>query len=609
MHVVATAGHVDHGKSTLVRALTGMEPDRFAEEQRRGLTIDLGFAWTSLGDAVLAVVDVPGHERFVPTMLAGVGPVPAALLVVAADGGWMPQTQEHLDALHALGVRHGLLVVTRCDLADPGPAIAQAHDRLRGTTLEAIPVVPVSALTGAGMPALRVALTRLTAGLPEADPAAAVRLWIDRAFTIRGAGTVVTGTLGAGTLRTGDRLELTGSQAMSMQTMSVRALQSLDRPVTLARGVSRVAVNLRGVSVESLSRGDALTTPGTHWRTDVIDVRRRPNPGAPSQDRLPAQCLLHVGSAQRTVRLRPLGPDTIRLQLRGALPLRIGDVGLLRDAGRHQVLGGVTVLDVDPPALRRRGAARARAEQLADMDGRPGATGELARRGFVQADRLRRMGVPEPAVSDLAAAVPSDGEWLIDPCRAVTLTKALRQLLTQHAREHPLERGLPLELARHRLELPTRALLPTLVEPPLQLSEGRVVDTTQDPAALPPAVAAGVSAILDDLADSPFAAPPAHRLVELGLGPRELAAAVRVGALERVGDGIYLAPGALAHAAAALRALPQPFTVSQARQAWGTSRRVALPLVARLDEAGVTVRADDDTRTLGHADLPRTDDP
>ena len=201
MQVIATAGHVDHGKSALVRALTGMEPDRWAEERRRGLTIDLGFAWMTLpgGDRV-AFVDVPGHERFVPNMLAGVGPVPAVLLVVAADGGWMPQSAEHLAAIDAVGIRHGLLAVTRCDLADPGPATRQALDLVSRTSLGAVEAVAVSAVTGAGLAELRDALARLVAALPAPDPAAPVRLWVDRSFSIRGSGTVVTGTLPAGTV-------------------------------------------------------------------------------------------------------------------------------------------------------------------------------------------------------------------------------------------------------------------------------------------------------------------------------------------------------------------------------------------------------------------------
>jgi len=232
MHVIATAGHVDHGKSTLVRALTGMEPDRWAEERRRGMTIDLGFAWTALPSGeIVAFVDVPGHERFVPNMLAGIGPVPAALVVVAADEGWMPQSAEHLAALHALGVRYGLLAVTRTDLADPVPAMERARAEIAATSLGSVEAVAVSGATGEGLDALRSALDRLVAGLPAPDPVAPVRLWVDRSFTIRGSGTVVTGTLGAGSIRVGDALELAASHRLAVRSSPVPSAPAASTPV------------------------------------------------------------------------------------------------------------------------------------------------------------------------------------------------------------------------------------------------------------------------------------------------------------------------------------------------------------------------------------------
>uniref|UniRef100_UPI00196402BC GTP-binding protein n=1 Tax=Nonomuraea lactucae TaxID=2249762 RepID=UPI00196402BC len=341
MHVVATAGHVDHGKSTLVRALTGMEPDRLAEERRRGLTIELGYAWTALPSGRrLAFVDVPGHERFLGTMLAGVGPVPAVMFVVAADEGWMPQSEEHLVALEALGVRHCLLVVTRADLADPAPATREAGARLAaalgagsrggsGTgqghmgqgragqdqtgqgragqdqTGQGRAVV-VSGRTGQGLEELREALDRLVAALPPPDPEAPVRLWIDRAFSVTGSGTVVTGTLPAGTVSVGDELLLAG------EPVRVRALESLKEPIDTVTGVARVAVNLRGH--DPPERGQALVTPGQWTYTDSVDVRitlvgrhadtrpaLEPGPGSGSAGQegraLPGRLTAHIGSA------------------------------------------------------------------------------------------------------------------------------------------------------------------------------------------------------------------------------------------------------------------------------------------------------------------------
>src|SRR5215468_5975134 len=235
MQVIATAGHVDHGKSTLVRALTGMEPDRWEAERRRGLSIDLGFAWLTLPSGErLAFVDVPGHERFVPNMLAGVGPVPAVMFVVAADGGWMPQSAEHLAAIDALAISRGLLVVTRADLADPAPALRDAAERIRGTSLGRVDALAVSGVTGQGLPELRAALDRLAASLPASDPGAPVRLWVDRAFSIRGSGTVVTGTLPAGTIGAGDELLV----APSLRPVRVRGIQTLKEQAERVSGVA-----------------------------------------------------------------------------------------------------------------------------------------------------------------------------------------------------------------------------------------------------------------------------------------------------------------------------------------------------------------------------------
>jgi selenocysteine-specific elongation factor len=592
VHVLATAGHVDHGKSTLVRALTGMEPDRYAEERRRGLTLDLGFAWTTLGDEVVALVDVPGHERFVTTMLAGIGPVPAVLFVVAADGGWMPQSQEHLDALDALGVRHGLLVVTRCDLAEPGPTLAAARSRLAGTSLAAVPHVAVSAASGTGMDDLRAALLRLVRSLPAPDLTAPVRLWVDRSFSITGAGTVVTGTLPAGTLRRGDRLHLPGHGEMT-----VRGLQTLGGDVAEVAATARVAVNLRGVTREQVRRGDALLTPGRHVETTLVDVRVR---GTAAAD-LPPECLLHLGSAGVTVQVRPLGDGLARLRLATPLPLRTGDRGLLRDPGRHLVLGGLTVLDVDPPALRRRGAARQRAEVLARVTGVPDAAGELERRQVVRRDHLLALGVPPEQVTALAREVVGDRDWLVSPPRVEAARRALPGEVAAWLGENPLEEGMPVEAARQRLRLPSARLVAALVRPPLAVRDGRVVHERPAGSAvdqLPRQVRAGVEAVLADLSEAPYAAPEAHRLRDLGLGPRELAAAVRTGALARVGEAVYLTPAAVAAATEPLRALPQPFTLAEARKAWGTSRRVAVPLLQHLDEQGRTRRLPDDSRQL-----------
>jgi selenocysteine-specific elongation factor len=578
--VIATAGHVDHGKSALVRALTGMEPDRWAEERRRGLTIDLGFAWTTLASGRrLAVVDVPGHERFVGNMLAGVGSVPAALVVVAADDGWSAQTAEHVAVLDALGVRHALLAVTKADLADPAPVLADVRERLAATSMGAVPGVAVSALTGDGVPDLVAALEALLARLPAPDPAAPVRLWIDRAFTIRGAGTVVTGTLAAGTVSSGDRLQLGDREVV------VRGVQSLGEPVERATATARVALNLRGVAVEELSRGDALLTPGAFRATDVVDVTLTAEP----EERLPAEPVVHVGSATVGARLRPLDGAVVRLRLSSALPLRVGDRLLLRDPGSRRVLGA-DVLDVDPPELRRRGAARQRAAELAARPaGAAGASAELARRRIVRTEDFVAMGWPVPPDATV------QGPWLVAAGLADELATRVPDVVARYRKLRPLEPGPPADVLRRALDLPDAELLPAVVRPPFVLRDGRMVD---DAAALPPAVQRAVDEIRARLAADPFAAPEAPDLVDAGLGVRELAAAVRSGQLLRIADGVFLAPGVADQARARLAAIPQPFTLSQARQAWATSRRVAVPLMEWLDARGVTVRLPDNTRRL-----------
>ena len=601
MQVVATAGHVDHGKSTLVRALTGMEPDRWAEERRRGMTIDLGFAWTTLpSGAEVAFVDVPGHERFVTTMLAGVGPVPAVLLVVAADEGWMPQSAEHVDALSALGVRHGLLVVTRSDLLEPELAREEALEHLEGTPLAGLASVCVSAASGAGLDDLRAALDDLAAALPVPDPGADVRLWVDRAFTIRGAGTVVTGTLPAGRLRVDDELELLSGEH-GTRRVTVRGLQSLGQPHETVAGVARVAVNLRGVRREAVVRGDVLLTPGA-WRPAAeLDVRLVGVRGAaPDLDDLPEQLTFHAGSAAVAARVRPLGGDLVRLRLRHPVPLRVGDRAVLRDPGRRRVAAGVTVLDVAPPPLRRRGAAARRAVELADVHG-PDAAGELHRRGVARRAELVAMGVPAAEVDALRA--PGAGGHLMDPELASALGERLAAAVAAHDAADPLEPGLPLEAARRALDLPDARLVEVVLrhtggpdgEPgptaALTLRDGRIAALAG--AGLPPAVRAALQELRADLQQRPFDAPEAARLAALGLGSRQLASLVRNGELMRVADGVVLLPGADDRAVEVLATLGSEFTLSAARQALGTTRRVAVPLLELLARTGRTERTAD----------------
>jgi selenocysteine-specific elongation factor len=604
MRVLATAGHVDHGKSALVRALTGMEPDRWEEERRRGLTLDLGFVWTTFdGVGRIAFVDVPGHERFVPTMLAGVGPVPGVVFVVAADQGWQQQSSEHLEILDALGVRHAVLAVTRADLADPEPVRAGALERMAGTSLGKVPSVAVSAVTSSGLDELREEIHKLANALPVPDAGADVRLWLDRVFTVRGHGTVVTGTLAAGTLRTGDRL-LTGDGGAALR---VRGLQALNEPREEVRGVARVAVNVQGTGAGSLRRGDVLLAPDRWLPTGTVDVRlsgataaclsgdaavRVSGETAPG---LPRHVTLHIGTAAVPATVRPLGEDTARLTLTRELPLRVGDRAVLREPGGRRRTRAVTVLDVRPPGLTRRGAARKRAAELAAMTGRPDGEDELRRRRMVRRPDLLAMGVRPPAG-------PVAGDWLADPGHWRRLRERLATEVERHAARHPMDPGLPTEAARRLLDLPERLLVDALAEtrtpgcPPLTRKEGRLYGPGRTGPTLPPPLRAAVDAVRHDLERAPFRAPEAGRLTELGLGRKELAAAVAAGELLRIADGLVLLPGADTRAAAELALLDQPFTLSEARKTLDTTRRVAVPLLELLDAQGRTERVDDRRR-------------
>jgi selenocysteine-specific elongation factor len=533
-------------------------------------------------------------------MLAGVGPVPAVLLVVAADEGWMPQSAEHVDALAALGVRHGLLVVTRSDLMEPELARDEARAHLADTPLADVPAVCVSATTGAGLDALRAALADLAAALPTPDPRADVRLWVDRAFTVRGAGTVVTGTLPAGTVRVDDELELAGA-GHPPRRVSVRGLQSLGEAHDRVAGVARVAVNLRGVPRETVTRGDVLLTPDRWLLAAELDVRlsgtRTSPPGTPPGT-LPEQLTLHLGSAAVPTRVRPLGADTARLRPAHPVPVRIGDRAVLRDPGRRRVAAGLTVLDVAPPPLRRRGAAARRAAELTGMTGTPDAAGELRRRGYARRADLVAMGVPAADVAALRA--PGAGGVLLDPDLATALGARLAAAVAAHDRADPLDPGLPVEAARRALGLPDARLVEVVLRhgagrdgptAGLTVRDGRVAAAAGG--GLPPAVQRALEELRTDLLRDPFHAPETARLAELGLGPRQLASLVRSGALLRIADGVVLLPGADDRAVEVLAGLGPEFTLSAARQALNTTRRVAVPLLELLARTGRAVRTPD----------------
>jgi len=626
MQVIATTGHAGHGKSALVQALTGMVPGRLEEEHPRGPPAGLWQAWLTLpsGDH-LAFVDVPGHERFVGAVAAAVGQVPAVLFVVAADQGWQAQSAEHLAIVDALGISRGLLAVTRADLADPGPVLAQASQLVAASSLGQVEALAVSAVTGQGLPALAAALARLADRLPVPDAGAPVRIWLDGTFAHADGGTVVTGTLPAGTVRLGDELVITPS----MRPVRVQGIQSLGEPVAELAGPARALLGLRGVSDERLGPGMALVQPGRWTLTDVIDVRLAaadvrsadaalggagpdsagPDSAGPDSagpdgaaraglalagrggaPRLPRTVALQAGAARMAARARLLSGRIARLTWREPIPLHVGDRVLLRD----QAVRGAVVLDVAPP-LSRRGAGTSAAADLEAWPDLPLASDLLRRHGLLRASALLAMGIsehPEPVA----------GEWLADPGYWADLAGRLAEAVTAGVGREPPAPGLTVEAARAALGLPERRLVDALVRPPLRRRDGLILLTapgtpggTQE---LSAAAAAAVRVLLADLAAAPFASPDVDRLRRLGLDLQAIGAADRAGLLLRISDQIVLAPGADALAWRILAALPQPFTAAEARQAMRTTRRVAIPLLEFLDRAGVTQRLPDDRRRV-----------
>lgn len=598
--VLATAGHVDHGKSTLVRALTGRDPDRLDQERARGLTIELGYAWTTLpSGAEVAFVDVPGHQRFVGTMLSGLGPAPAVVFVVAADQGWQAQSSEHLAAVQALGVSDGVLVLTRCDLADDERRAAvrqEASRRLVEAGLD-VPAVEVSAVAGTGVEDVLTTLDDLVTRMPKPDPAAPVRLWSDRSFSVPGAGTVVTGTLGAGTVRVGDRLALLDHG--SLREVTVRGLHSQDEAHDAVGPVSRVAANLR--RVDDVGRTVALLTPGAFELASVVDVSLVPvggdAPHALEEVRV-EQATLHVGSVDVPVHVRPLGSDHARLSSGTDLPWRVGDRAILRDPGSRR-LWALRVLDVGPLPLTRRGAARRRGDALHSADGAASAlaTVRLRSRSADRSEVLARLGLPEPE------GAVRQGDWCIDPKSVTTWRDRLTAAVAARHAADPLSAGLPvaeaaraLRLAEHLPAVLGQALVPTLAtDAGFVVGDGRV--RGPDAGGLGPAEA-GVAALEERLRASPFVAPERGDLADLRLGAAELAAAERLGRVLRLPDGVVLLPDAPARAMRLLAGLEQPFTLSAARTALGTTRRVAVPLLEHLDTRGWTRRVDGSLREV-----------
>ncbi len=599
--VIGTAGHVDHGKTALVRALTGVDGDRLPEEKKRGITIELGFArWESPG-VCASVIDVPGHERFVATMVAGAAGIDAVLLVVAADDAVMPQTREHLAICAHLGVARGVIAITKTDLADDDTlalALEDVRDATRGTFLERAEVVHCSARTGAGIEALAAALGRVLAGVERAPATGPVWLPIDRAFARKGHGTVVTGTLVRGAIASGDTLELLGGDA---GRVVVRALNVHGSEVARASAATRLAVNLRGIEPSALPRGVVLTTPGWQALTTSVEARLWPD-DVP----LRGELALHVGTTNVRVRARALGHGIVRLTSGTPFATHAGDRFVLRrpELARDRTIGGGEIVDPHPALARPRRLVAAptldpRARVLAMTGERPGGATrrELAMRLPPETslqpvlDLLVREGALLEAASD------EGPRWIA--ARELGRAKAeARAALVAFHRAHPAASGATIAELAGGVPPPWRPLVPlavaALVREGIVAGGDRVAAVGHDALAL----AGGVAEVYARAALEPLTEDAAR--AACGLPERTfrdvVAELVRTGRLARVATGVHVDASALEGLASRVRAfLDAHGTMSPGdfKTLTGLTRKNAIAMLEWLDRHGVTRRKGD----------------
>jgi selenocysteine-specific elongation factor len=600
--VIATAGHVDHGKSALIVALTGIDPDRFEEEKRRGLTIDLGYAWTTLPSGrEVGFVDVPGHERFIRNMLAGVGPVRLVLFVVAADEGWKPQTEEHLQILDVLGIAGGVIALTKTDLVDADEialATEDVRDRVGDTVLADAPIVPVSARTGDGLPELIAALDRLVLAAPTPEEAR-TRLFVDRVFTITGAGTVVTGTLTGGCLRIDDEVALEPGGLRAR----VRSLQTHKRARDEACHVARVAVNLAGVERAPLRRGVVLTEPRAFRPTTTVDAIVRP---VRDVDRVPERgaFLLHHGAAETSAKIRVLdrqadGALLVRVHTDEPLVVDVGDRFVLWEAGRRRVVGGGIALDPAPPRAATPRHVAFLARRAATDDRQKRATLAIEEAGAIRITEL------ESQVGTTPVRASADG-WLVADDLAERVAASVTASLTSFHMEQPLAEGMPLDVARRTVleavrEHGTRAepgiadaMLDHLAGDDVITRDATTVRLATHAVSLvehEPELETLIAAISGEHEATP---PTVKQLVASGFDPALIDAAGRSGRLIRLSQDLVVTPAVLAHAVEVAREHAEDgMTVSALREALNTSRKYAVPLAGYLDATGVTRRQGD----------------
>ncbi len=616
MLVVGTAGHVDHGKSTLIKALTGIDPDRLQEEKDRGMTIDLGFAWLKLpGGREVSIVDVPGHERFIKNMLAGVGGIDLALLVVAADEGVMPQTREHLGILDLLQVKSGLVAITKKDLVDDEwleLVTADVEELLQPTCLSGAPLVAVSAVSREGLPQLLETMDRLLAATPERIDLGRPRLPVDRIFTISGFGTVVTGTLIDGSLSVGQEVEVLPRRLKAR----VRGLQTHKHKIDRAVPGSRVAVNVTGVAKEDIMRGDVLTTPGWLRPTIAIDVRLRILDDVPRPVEHNTPVSFHTGSSEAPGRVRlldrqELGPgETGWAQVRLEAPLAPtkGDHFIIRSP--NETLGGGRIVALHARRHRRFHGPTIQSLELAEK----GSPEELLVRALDErspttaAEAARQSGLPwqdaratlERLVSqgklDALGSGPLENEtYLISPQGWIRVKGQVESFLADYHRRLPLRPGMPREELKSRLGVPPRPLadvLQRLAQDGVIVEGKGWVRHAQYVVKLAPALQAKVDSFLAALHSNPYS-PPSDQALE----PDLMNLLIDEGKVVKVAEGVVFETQAYRQMVERIIDHTRShgkITVAEVRDLFSSSRKYALALLEHLDQEKVTQRVGDE---------------
>ena len=616
MYVIGTAGHVDHGKSTLVQALTGIDPDRLQEEKERGMTIELGFAWLTLPSGrEVSIVDVPGHERFIKHMLAGVGGIDLALLVIAANESVMPQTREHLAILDLLRVKRGLAVIAKRDLVDEDMVelvMAEVEDVLVATTLEGVPMVPVSAITSEGLPELLETLDRLLETTETRKDSGRPRLSIDRSFTMPGFGTVVTGTLIDGSLSVGMEVEVVPSGKVSR----IRGLQSHRQKIETASPGRRLAVNLSGVSHDEIERGEVLTIPGWLRPTIALDVRLQLLANAPRGLKHNSPVAFHIGATETVARVRLLEKNEVspgeetwaQIRLENPLALVKGDYFVIRSS--DATLGGGTV--VDPYAKRHRRRHSPTLERLEVMElgtqdevlvqtlqsSEPSNLQTLSDRANLSMEETRALVeqmASHKSVIVLGSNALTPRSLLYSAAGWASLAGKTRAALEFYHGEHPLRRGIQKEELRSRLNLSVQEfplVLPRLVEENAVIEETNVVSLPQHRVSLNDGQSRLVERYIGSLHADPYSPP-----TDAELDDDLLTMLVDEGRVVRVNESVVYEAGAYQEMVDKIVSTIKDqgkINVGQVRDQFQTSRKYALSLLEYLDQQRITRRVGDD---------------